>query len=131
MIRRSATNSELQFAIGFAAIVCIISWLAIPAGVARADALQDALDVNQPYSAERSNPVTYDVEFVVTVTAPYQTKVLRVWLPIPPTDHAQQLLESNLSTFPNPVAPSLNTEPEYGNRFAYFEFANPTSKQRD
>lgn len=129
MIRRSATNSGWQFAAGFAAIACIAAWLATPTGVARADAPQDALDVNQPYSAERSNPVTYDVEFVVTVTAPYQTKVLRVWLPIPPTDHAQQLLESNLSTFPNPVEPSLNTEPEFGNRFAYFEFANPQGGQ--
>jgi len=92
-------------------------------------AVAELPDVNQPSTAERLNPVTYDIEFVVTVTAPYQTKVLRVWLPIPPTDHAQQLLESNLSTFPQTIEPSVNVEPEFGNRFAYFEFPNPQGGQ--
>jgi len=111
------------------------AWFVVVAGLAASfvsfarPACADSLDVHQPYSAERSHPVTHDVEFVVTVTAPYQTKVLRVWLPIPPSDHAQQLLDSSLSTFPQTLEASLNVEPEFGNRFAYFEFLNPQGGQ--
>ena len=60
----------------------------------------DSPDVHQPYSAERSQPVTHDVEFVVTVTAPYQTKLLRVWLPIPPSDHASSCSSRASRRFP-------------------------------
>ena len=35
-------------------------------------------DPNQPYSATRSDPVTYDIDFRVIVTAPQNTKKLRV-----------------------------------------------------
>ena len=87
------------------------------------------LDPRQPYSAERRNPVTYDVEFVVTVTAPYKTKKLRVWLPIPPSDQGQELLSTELTTFPDAVKPQIADEALFGNRFAYFEFANPQGAQ--
>ncbi len=87
------------------------------------------LDPNQPYSAERSNPVTYDAELVITVTAPYKTKRLKVWLPIPPSDHGQEVSDSELTTFPESVRPTISTEPVYGNRFAYFEFLNPHGAQ--
>lgn len=86
-------------------------------------------DVNQPYSGERSNPVTYDAEFMIAITAPYKTKQLRVWLPIPPSNAGQELLSSDIGTFPDDVKPTLNTEPVFGNRFAYFEFANPQGAQ--
>jgi transglutaminase-like putative cysteine protease len=85
--------------------------------------------VDQPYSAERTRPVTYDAELVVTITAPYKTKRLQVWLPIPPSDHGQQLLDSQLSTFPEDVTPVVESEPTFGNRFAYFEFTNPQGAQ--
>ena len=39
------------------------------------------------------------------------------------------MLESSLSTFPQALEPSLNVEPEFGNRFAYFEFPNPQGAQ--
>ena len=87
------------------------------------------LDPQQPYSAERLNPVMYDVEFLVTVTAPYKTKSLRVWLPIPPSDRGQELQSSELTTFPESVKPQVADEPLFGNRFAYFEFANPQGAQ--
>lgn len=108
-------------------------WLAIIGllvivGLSRADEAV-SLDPRQPYSAERLNPVTYAVEFMVTVTAPYKTKKLRVWLPIPPSDHGQQLQLSELSTFPEAVKPQIADEPLFGNRFAYFEFANPQGAQ--
>ena len=41
------------------------------------------LDPNLPYQAKRSHPVTYEVDFAVVVTAPYHTKKLKVWLPLP------------------------------------------------
>lgn len=87
------------------------------------------LDPRQPYSAERRNPVTYDVEFLVTVTAPAKTNSLRVWLPIPPSDQGQELLSSELTTFPDSVTPQIADEPLFGNRFAYFEFSQPQGGQ--
>lgn len=87
------------------------------------------LDPMQPYSAKRSNPVTYDIEFQVVVTAPYKTKQLRVWLPIPTSDVGQEVLSSELVTFPETVQPLIANEPLFGNRFAYFEFSSPQGGQ--
>ena len=106
------------------AVVCCLSLLA----VSHADEPLK-LDPQQPYSAERSNPMTYNVEFQVIVTAPYKTKSLRVWLPIPPSDRGQELQSSELSTFPETIKPQIADEPLFGNRFAYFEFANPQGAQ--
>lgn len=62
----------------------LLLWAAIsPHRVSAADA--PALDPNLPYQAQRSKPVTYDVDLSAIVTAPYQTKVLKVWLPLPPS----------------------------------------------
>jgi len=92
---------------------------------------QDAskLDPHQPYQAARSNPVTYEVDFSAVVTAPYHTEKLKIWLPIPQSDIAQEVTESSLETFPMQVEPHLATEKKYGNRFAYFEFDHPQGAQ--
>lgn len=82
-----------------------------------------------PYLAERSNAVTYDVDFSVIVTAPYKTKKLKIWLPIPPSDAAQEVSESRLSVFPQAVTPTFATEEVYGNRFAHFEIDAPQGAQ--
>ena len=82
-------------------------------------------DPNQPYSATTSATVTHDAELLVTVTAPYKAKVLRVWMPVPPSDNTQILLSSTIETFPVTVEPQIATEPVFGNKFAYFEFPNP------
>lgn len=87
------------------------------------------IDPSLPYQASRTNAVTYDVDFSAVVTAPYQTKLLRVWLPIPQTDAGQELLESSLTTFPEPVTPQIGSEPLFGNKFAYFEFSAPQGAQ--
>lgn len=84
---------------------------------------------NLPYQAERTSPVTYDVDFSVIVTAPYKTKKLKVWLPIPPSDFAQEVSSSQFSTFPTEVKPTFATEEVYGNRFAYFEIDSPQGGQ--
>ena len=85
----------------------------------------EPLDPAQPYSATASNPVTHEAELLVTVTAPYKTKLLRVWMPIPPSDNVQQLLSSEFSTFPVEIKPQIASERLFGNKFAYFEFPNP------
>ena len=87
------------------------------------------LDSNLPYQAERLTPVTYDVDFSVVVTPPSKTKVLKVWLPLPQTDGAQEVLASELTSFPMSVEPRIDRESVFGNKFAYFEFANPQGAQ--
>ncbi len=87
-----------------------------------ADELQD---VSQPYSAELSNPVEWDGELIFTITAPYKTKLLRVWIPVPPSDVVQQVRLTEFSTYPVDVKPRIETETTFGNTFACFEFPNP------
>lgn len=98
-------------------------------GHGQAPAPPTRLDPDLPYQAERSQPVTYDVDFSVVVTPPYKTKKLRVWLPVPPTDAAQEYRPGKLSSFPLQVEPQVSAEPLYGNRFAYFEFDSPQGAQ--
>jgi transglutaminase-like putative cysteine protease len=50
-------------------------------------------------------------------------------MPIPQSDRAQELLSTELSTFPEEIAPKIANEPMFGNRFAYFEFSNPQGGQ--
>lgn len=90
---------------------------------------QTALDANLAYQGVKSNPVTYQVDLSAVVTPPYKCKVLKIWMPIPPTDTIQEVTNSKLSAFPMNVDAKLGTEPLYGNRFAYFEFRNPQGAQ--
>jgi transglutaminase-like putative cysteine protease len=63
------------------------------------------------------------------VTPPYKAEVLKVWLPMPQSDFGQEVTEGELSSFPTRVEPQVATEPEYGNKFAYFEFHKPEGAQ--
>lgn len=87
------------------------------------------LDPNLPYQANKSNPVTYEVDFSAVVTAPYQAKVLKVWLPLPQSDAGQEVTEGSITSFPMDVKPVIGAEKKYGNKFAYFEFKNPQGAQ--
>jgi transglutaminase-like putative cysteine protease len=102
---------------------CLIALFCASSAIA-ADLKADA-----PYQATKSNPVTYDVDFSAVVTAPYKTKLLKVWLPIPQSDFGQEVSDSKLSTFPVAVDPKIAAEPVFGNRFAYFEFNQPQGAQ--
>src|SRR5688500_9649525 len=102
-------------------LACAAGLLAVP-GV-RAD--EPNLDPAQPYKARKSDPVTYQVELSAVVTPPYQCKVLKVWMPVPPSDAAQEVSGSAFSTYPMKVEPKVGTEKMYGNTFAYFEFVKP------
>ncbi len=88
-----------------------------------------ALDPSSAYKAERSNPVTYDVDFSAVVTAPYKTKVFKVWLPLPQSDFGQEVAETELTAFPMAVEPKIGAEKVFGNTFAYFEFKDPNGAQ--
>ena len=88
-----------------------------------------ALDPSCPYKAERSNPVTYEVDFSAVVTAPYKTKLFKVWLPLPQTDFGQEVTETELTTFPMAVEPKIGAEKVFGNTFAFFEFKDPNGAQ--
>jgi transglutaminase-like putative cysteine protease len=90
---------------------------------------EPVLDPNQRYQAERSNPVTYDVDFSVVVTAPAKTKLLKVWLPLPRSYVGQEVSADELTTFPMKVAAAIAQEKTFGNKFAYFEFAAPQGAQ--
>ncbi|HEY7309209.1 MAG TPA: transglutaminase domain-containing protein [Gemmataceae bacterium] len=87
------------------------------------------LDPNLPYQAKRFSPVTYDVDFAVVVTAPYHTKKLKVWLPLPQSDAAQEVEEGTITTSPIKVTHKVAKEPVFGNQFAYFEFDHPEGAQ--
>jgi hypothetical protein len=100
--------------------IAIAVFAVLPVGAD--DEQRPRLDPDMPYEAQRLNPITYDVEFVVTVTPPHRTKLLRVWLPLPPSEVGQKVSGSELTTFPGDVPPRVLTENRFGNRFAYFEF---------
>lgn len=87
------------------------------------------LDPSQPYQGEKRNAIQYEADFSIIVTAPYKTKVLKVWLPIPPSDAVQTVTTTSLSSFPQQVEPKIGAEPVFGNRFAYFEFSQPQGAQ--
>ncbi len=102
---------------------------ALPAPPREESPTDARLDPALPYTARRSDPVTYDVEFVAAVTAPYHTKKLRVWLPLPQSDAGQEVREGEITTFPTKAAPQVGTEPAFGNKFAFFEFDHPEGAQ--
>jgi len=107
----------------------LVNALLTPAASGTEPRLPFALDPNLPYLAEKLKPVTYEVDFRVVLTAPYGTKLLRVWVPIPPTDSAQVVTESSFEAFPIDVKPTVGEEKVFGNRFAYFEFTEPKGAQ--
>jgi transglutaminase-like putative cysteine protease len=87
------------------------------------------LDPQQPSTAERVNPVEYQIDLTIAITAPYKTKKLQVWLPIPPNDAGQEYTRKGLSVRPQKLQPQFSAEKTFGNQFAYFEFDRPQGAQ--
>ncbi len=114
------SHDRLIWMIGTTALSCACSTRA---------AERVAVSPDAGYRAERLDPITHQVDFSVVVTPPYRCDVLKVWLPLPPSDEAQEVTNSRLSTFPMHVEPRIGNEPVYGNRFAYFEFRSPQGAQ--
>ena len=86
-------------------------------------------DPAQPYRADKLNPVSYAADCSVIVTPPYKANLLKVWIPIPPSNGGQIVHASEFSTFPMDVKPKIGVERTYGNQFAYFEFEEPQGAQ--
>jgi len=113
-----------------------LSWIAI-AGVGSTSLAQQLsqngasaiLDPAQPYRADQSNPISYAADCSVIVTPPYKAKLLKVWIPLPPSSGGQIVHASEFSTFPQEVKPKIGAEKTYGNQFAYFEFKDPQGAQ--
>ena len=67
--------------------------------------------------------------------------MLKVWLSLPQSESLEAALtrgsagdvqvisDRKLETFPRPIQPTIETEPKFGNTFAYFEFHNPSGAQ--
>lgn len=130
--RTSRGKSVLSVARRRWQILIAAIWLLVSGSqisIAQEVATDFSVDPELPYLAAKSNDVTYQVDFSVVVTPPYKAKKLSVWLPIPPSDSAQQVLDSKLTAFPMQVEPTISAEEKFGNRFAYFEFANPQGAQ--
>ena len=88
-----------------------------------------APDPAAPSTAKLSHPNAVAVDFRVVVTAPQNTKLLRVWVPVPKSDAAQGVKNEKWDTFPTSVKPEAHTEGVFGNTFAYFEFPDPQGAQ--
>ena len=110
------------------AALCALS-LQLSLAVAAVSYANELLDPALPYQAEKSSAVTYDVDLSIVVTPPYHTHSLKVWLPVPPSDAAQEATAPSYSTFPLDVQPQVAAEPVFGNQFAFFEFKDPQGAQ--
>jgi transglutaminase-like putative cysteine protease len=106
---------------------CCAAWLA--ALSLEIAAQPSPLAPDAPCTATKSHALTTRVDFAAVVTPPYGAEVLRVWLPIPPSDETQEITGSEFATWPLQVQPQFASEEVYGNRFAYFEFAKPKGAQ--
>jgi transglutaminase-like putative cysteine protease len=109
--------------------VVLAAVLTLAPTLARAEEDAPRLDPALPYQAERRDPITHEVDFSVVVTPPYRCKLLRVWMPLPQSDFAQEISQDSFTTFPDRVDAQFTQEPVYGNRFAYFEFHEPQGAQ--
>lgn len=118
-------GSTLMMFLRVACLPVILCWLI----AVELLAVERELDPRLDYQAERGNPITYDIELAAIVTAPYHTHSLKVWLPIPQSDFAQDVTPGEISTFPTSVKPQVTTEKVHGNKFAYFEFTDPQGAQ--
>ncbi|MEZ6059826.1 MAG: transglutaminase domain-containing protein [Planctomycetaceae bacterium] len=110
-------------------LACAALAAAVTAAAADDGSDTEDLSPSQPYSAVRSDPLEHDVEFVVIVTPPYHCQSLDVWIPVPQSDQAQEIANSQFSTFPVETAAQIGNEPIYNNRFAYFHFDHPQGAQ--
>jgi transglutaminase-like putative cysteine protease len=119
----------LRVALPLLVSALVLAPAALPAPPREEPPTVGRLDPALPYTARRLDPVTYDVEFVATVTAPYHTKKLRVWLPLPQSDVGQEVQEGEITSFPGKLTPQVSTETAFGNKFAYFDYDHPEGAQ--
>ena len=93
-----------------------LGWLCLTAS---ADTLQQQVDARYLLPAGSRK---FSIEYVGKVAnIPPNTKILRLWFPVPEDSSVQKISELKFS------APTqLATEPKYGNRIAFWEVGNPS-----
>lgn len=111
---------------GSATASTVLGWVMLAFPVT---AGEPALSPTAAYQGTKSNSVTYQVDLSAVVTPPYKCKVLKIWMPIPPSDSIQEVSISEFTSFPLKVEPKIGQETVHGNRFAYFEFHEPHGAQ--
>lgn len=111
----------------FVRLSCLL--LAAVLGSLPLTAGETPLTPDLPCQGTKSDPVTYQVDLSAVITPPYKCKILKIWMPIPPSDEVQEVTGRTLSTFPMKVQPQIGREKTYGNQFAYFEFHQPEGAQ--
>lgn len=79
-----------------ALVLVLVAWSSVDGD----DSANKNLDPDQPYTAKKSNPVTYEVNFSAVVTPPAHTKLLKVWMPLPQSDLGQEVEEGELKHLP-------------------------------
>ena len=82
-----------------------------------------------PTRPSSPSPVTYDVDFSVVVTPPYHTQVLKVWLPLPQSDAAQEVERRRVSQSSRWRSSRRSPPSRLRQPFAYFEFDDPQGAQ--
>ena len=122
MIAKRTPQTERRTRCAILQFAICIGQFAILSALAAAE---PTLDPSLPYQATRSNPVTYDVDYSIIVTAPAKTKILKVWLPLPQSDAGQTVETASILSYPQEVDPQIGQEEVFGNQFAYFEFHEP------
>lgn len=106
----------LRFSLLFAASTSVI-------------AVENAPATDSSRAAQKSRVAKYQVDFRVAIKAPAGTKKLRVWLPLPNSSDSQQVSQRQITTLPKAISPQIQTEPSFGNTFAYLEFDSPDGAQ--
>lgn len=89
----------------------------------------ETLSPKMALQASRSRMATYRVDFRVAIKPPDGTQKLSVWLPLPPSTEGQTVTDRKIETFPRAVEPTIQSESEFDNTFAYFEFESPKGAQ--
>ena len=90
--------------------------------LAKAAAAGDASPPAAPATNAAGTGISRTVAFTYSVRlkddAPAGAGTLRLWIPVPQSDRHQEISDLAISS---PVPYTLNTEKEYGNRYAYLE----------
>ncbi|PIU92333.1 MAG: transglutaminase [Armatimonadetes bacterium CG06_land_8_20_14_3_00_66_21] len=102
--------------------VTVVALIVAPFGAQAAD---PPLDLDQPYTATASNPVTYNISISLVFTPPYHTKKAAVWMVRPPSLPGQEVSDYTVTPAPTAEGP----DPLYGNSLMYFQFNQPNGAQ--
>jgi transglutaminase-like putative cysteine protease len=114
MVKRNGQSTRMQrrmpriSAASFVAVLLAASVLSLRAGEVAPTA---------PLAPSPSS-VSFDLSYVVRVEPPAGSRKVRVWIPLPSSDQYQSISQLQLK---GPMKVQLHKEPQYGDRYAYFD----------